>query len=145
MDRQTLLFDSQPDESTRRYTSKIEAPVYEPSHQKPHLLSMYDVSKVKALYAEIEKAQIPEDEKKFLRAAAWRHAVFHYERIADYYAYAGPEVQRLMEKSALVIVDFDSAIENGYVMLCDNIRRQFLEEHVEGGEEGDKEGGKSDG
>ena len=128
--KQQLLFDDGRDEAERKYTGKIEAPVYEPRHAKPHLMMLSDDSKTRLLIREIDESGLPEDEKAFLRAAAWRHAVFNYERIADYYAHATPEAQRLMERSALVIIDFDSAIEQGFVKLCDEIRTQYLEEYT---------------
>ena len=37
-------------------------------------------------------------------------------------------MQRLMEQSALVIVDFDKAIEYGFVSLNDQLSSQYLEE-----------------
>ena len=53
-----------------------------------------------------------------LRLAAARHLCFNYKRIADYYASsASAEMQRLMEKSALVIIDYQDAIKNGYAVL----------------------------
>jgi hypothetical protein len=127
--KQELLFADCAVESGKKYSNKIEAPVYEPKHEKPHLLTLCDSTTVKRLMREIDASGLPEEEKAFLRAAAWRHAVFHYERIADYYAHASPEMQRLMEKSALVIIDFDSAIERGFVKLCDDIREQYMEEY----------------
>lgn len=57
---------------------------------------------------------ITEEERQFLKDAAGRHNVFNYRNIAEYYAHATPEMQRLMEKSALVIIDVDNAIANGY-------------------------------
>ena len=36
-----------------------------------------------------------------------------------------------MERSALVIIDFESAIQYGYVKLCDEIRGQYLEDYGE--------------
>lgn len=129
MDTQTLLFDTQQNKSERKYSSKIEAPIYEPSHAKPHLMLLCDQTKVKKLLHEIDASGLSDDDKAFLRVAAWRHAVFHYKQIADYYAHATPEMQRLMEQSALVIIDFDSAIEHGFVKLCDDIRAQYYEEY----------------
>ena len=38
-------------------------------------------------------------------------------------------MQELMERSALVIIDFEKAIQLGYVKLCEEIRAQYLEEH----------------
>lgn len=49
--------------------------------------------------------------------AAHRHSVFNYRNIAEFYANANPEVQRLMERSALVIIDINDAIANGFVKL----------------------------
>lgn len=50
-----------------------------------------------------------------------RHIVFNYSLIADYYAHSNPEVQQLMEDSALVLIDFEDAIRNGYVKLSSEI------------------------
>ena len=80
---------------------------------------------------EIENSSLPYEEKNFLLDAARRHTIFNYEKIADYYAHSSPEMQRLMEKSALVIIDFEKAIEYGYVKLCDEIRTQYLTEYGE--------------
>ena len=57
------------------------------------------------------------DIKTFLKLAARRHYVFNYKKIAEYYAMASEEMQELMEKSALVIIDYNNAIANGYVKL----------------------------
>ena len=130
--KQKLLFasdDAEAVQPTARYTGKVEAPVYEPKNEQPHLAMLCDYTRVRRLLAEIEASSLGDDEKKFLSAAAWRHAVFHYERIADYYAHASMEMQALMEASALVIIDFDQAIERGFVNLCDDIRTQYLEEY----------------
>ncbi len=40
-------------------------------------------------------------------------------------------LENLMERSALVIIDFEKAVEYGYVKLCDEIRTQYLEEYGE--------------
>ena len=57
----------------------------------------------------------------FLKYAAARHLAFNYSKIADYYAHQGKEMQALMEKSALVIIDLNDAIANGYVTLQNRI------------------------
>lgn len=54
---------------------------------------------------------MPNDVKAFLIDAASRHMVFNYKRIADFYAGQPKEIQELMESLALVIIDFDRAIE----------------------------------
>jgi hypothetical protein len=129
MERQTILFGQTAEETSDKYTKKIEAPIYEPKHQKPHIITIYNECKTKQLIREIDESNLAEDEKAFLRSAAHRHTVFNYEMAADYYAHAAPEMQRLMEKSALVIIDFDAAIAHGFVRLCDEIKTQFLEEY----------------
>jgi len=120
-----------PSTADQKYSSKIEAPIYEPKNKQPHILELVDKSKTNRLIREIEASSVNEDEKVFLIEAAKRHSVFNYERIADYYAHASKEMQHLMERSALVIIDFDKAIQYGYVRLCDEIRKQYLEEYGE--------------
>jgi hypothetical protein len=115
-------------EEDARYTKKVSAPIYEPKNKKPHILNLCNDGKTRSLISEINQSDLSSDEKRFLTLAAQRHNVFHYERIADYYAQSSPQMQRLMEKSALVIIDFDKAIEEGFVKLCDEIRNQYLEE-----------------
>jgi len=120
--------DVKPD-GEQKYTSKIKTPVYEPKNRKPHVLELFDDSKTKRIIHEIELSTISADEKRFLIEAAKRHTVFNYERIADYYAHSNPGMQKLMERSALVIIDFEKAIQLGYVKLCEDISNQYLEEY----------------
>lgn len=129
--KQANLFGAElaPDTENLKYSAKIEAPVYDPKNKQPHIVELYDKSKTHRLMREIENSNVTYDEKMFLMDAARRHNVFNYEKIADYYAHATPEMQKLMERSALVIIDFESAIENGYINICDEIRKQYLEEY----------------
>jgi len=120
-----------PKTDDQKYSSKIEAPIYEPKNKKPHLLELVNKEKTHRLMNEIARSTLPEDEKMFLLDAARRHNVFNYELIADYYAHSSKEMQNLMEKSALVIIDFEKAIELGYIRLCDQIKNQYLEEYGE--------------
>lgn len=113
------------------YTKKVEAPTYDPSEEKPDLKQLINNDRTKKLLAEIDTAPIPEDEKEFLKLAAMRHIVFDYAKIADYYAHSGPEVQQLMENSALVIIDFNKAIENGYVKVTQEIMDIQAQEYNE--------------
>lgn len=129
--KQINIFGKVEDLSKKKYSSKIEAPVYEPKNVKPYIMELCDKSKTHRLMREIDGSGLPIDEKNFLMDAARRHSVFNYEKIADYYAHATPEMQDLMEKSALVIIDFEKAIQVGYVKLCEEIRTQYLEEHGE--------------
>ena len=118
-------------EENQKYSTKIEAPIYEPKNKKPSIYELVDRSKTHRLIREIENSNINIDEKKFLVDAARRHNIFNYEKIADYYAHSTPQMQNLMERSGLVIIDFEKAIELGYVKLCDEIRTQYLTEYGE--------------
>lgn len=111
------------------YTSKIEAPIYEPSNLKPLIGELVNDTKTRELIKEIEASTLEDSEKEFLKLAAQRHLVFNYSKIADYYSHSPKETQELFEKSALVIIDFDKAIENGFVELTKNITKQFLEDY----------------
>ncbi len=121
-----------PDKDEKKYTTKIQAPIYEPKNKQPHILELYNHTKTKRLINDIQASNLPEFEKDFLIKAASRHTVFNYEKIADYYAHATDEMKELMERSALVIIDFEKAIQYGYIRLCDDIRKQYLEEYGEG-------------
>jgi hypothetical protein len=59
--------------------------------------------------------------KEFLRMSATRHLSFDYKMIAEFYAHQPKEVQDLFEKSALVIIDFNKAIENGFVKMSQRL------------------------
>jgi len=127
--KQRQLFDTNDDNEPKKYTGKIESPIYEPKNKKPHVLELYDQQKAKRLINEIKESNVSDDEKKFLIRAAFRHIIFNYEKIADYYSHSSKEMQNLMEKSALVIIDFEKAIQLNYVKMCDSIKQQYLEEY----------------
>jgi hypothetical protein len=130
--KQINLFGNEfKDDSEKKYSSKIESPIYEPKNKKPHLLELCDKSKTHRLMKKIEASSLSYDEKMFLMDASRRHLVFNYEKIADYYAHSPKEMQNLMEESGLVVIDFHKAIEHGYVKLCDDIRKQYLEDYGE--------------
>lgn len=115
------LFDL-PEQQDLTYTTKVGIPQYLPSQEKPDILSLCDERKVLKLIDEINASNVTAEEKRFLIKAASRHYVFNYSRIADYYAHSNKEMQELMEKSALVLIDIDDAIANGYVELSSFIK-----------------------
>jgi hypothetical protein len=129
--KQINLFGNEfdPKKNDQKYTSKINTPVYEPKNKKPKIYELFDDSKTKRLINEIKKSNISDDEKLFLIESAKRHTVFNYQKIADYYAHSNKEIQQLMEKSALVIIDFENAIEYGYVKLSDDLKKNYLDEY----------------
>lgn len=103
------------------YTTKINIPAYEITGDEPSFDDMIDESKVNELMQEINKLNIDEDKKNFLRKTATRHYTYNYSNIAEYYAHQDKEVQEIMEKLALVIIDIKSAISNGYVELSNTL------------------------
>ena len=96
-----------------KYENKITLPTYEPKNIKPHIGALVDTQKTKRIISEINNSNVTEEEKAFLIEAAKRHSVFHYQNIADYYAHANPEMQQLMERQCLVIIDFEKAYQYG--------------------------------
>lgn len=110
------------------YSKKVSTPIYKPSGRPVSIYECYDHQKYLRMVRRIENSNVSKEEKDFLKFAAARHIVFQFERIADYYASASKEMQELMEKSALVIIDFDKAIEEVFVQLNDNMRRLYEQE-----------------
>ena len=124
------LEDEGPDE---KYTAKVNIPQYQPVGDMPNFADMLDSQKADSLIKHIEEADgISDEEREFLIQAARRHNVFNYRNIAEYYCHASPQMQFLMEESALVIIDVDDAIANGYARLSDDILAMIEDEDDEG-------------
>lgn len=117
------------DNSPNNYSREIVAPIYEPQDGVVSLSDCYDTSKVDLLVSAIDESELSEDIKSFLKVAAYRHTKFNYEKVADYYANAPKEVQKLMEDSALVIIDIDKAIEDGFVKMSKDFLEQYGKEY----------------
>ena len=115
------LFEIKAKQIDDKYTKKVQIPQYVPNRICPKIDELINTQKYGKLIAHINNSNLPEEEKKFLRLAASRHIVFNYAKIADYYAHTSYEMQKLMEESALVIIDIDDAIANGYVKLSKEI------------------------
>ena len=106
----------------------IKAPTYDPKNEKPQPDKLYNTDKVENLIDKIKELKLHNTEQAFLIYAAYRHTIFDYSKIADFYAHSTKEVQELMEDSALVIIDSDKAIENGYVRLTKDLTKILNEE-----------------
>lgn len=113
------------------YTSKITIPHYEIIGEQPGLDELFDDTRATELQAEIVEADIPLEVQQFLSVAAMRHVVFNYRKIAEYYPHASQKVQRLMEESALIIVDLDDAIRLGFVKFSESIEDLIAEQENE--------------
>ncbi len=122
--------DELPDISA--YNKEIKTPIYEPLGLDISLKDCVNLDKVNELVKKIDKSTLNQEEKAFLKCAAYRHAVFNYKYVAEYYAAkADKQMQELMEDSALVIIDFNKAIEQGYVKLSKRISQIMEENGVE--------------
>ena len=117
-------------ESDNVYTKEINIPHYEITGECPLLTDLVKEEKTNSLIESINNSNIPQGIKDFLIKASYRHLAFNYQNIAEYYAHADKEVQELMEESALVIIDYDNAIRNGYVQIKEAIN-EMIEEGLE--------------
>ncbi len=107
-----------------KYVRNIEAPIYVPQMaEQPDIISLYNTNKFSELVKEIDKSNLSDNDKFFLKIASTRHIKFNYKLIAEYYAHADKEMQKFMEKNGLVIIDFDKAIEYGYVKLSKSLMK----------------------
>jgi len=108
-------------ETVERYTQKIVAPVYTPKGMCPSIAELIDRSKTEELQKHIDKKEMHAEIALFLKHAAERHTIFNFGRIAEYYCHANVQTQELMEDSGLVIIDYDKAVECGFVHLTDRL------------------------
>lgn len=113
-------------ENKSKYTRKIDGIKYESSYS-PSLSELVNKDKYNEFIEAINSSSVTDEEKEFLRCAASRFYKFDYANIADYYCHSSDDMQRLMEKLALVIIDFDKAIEEGIVKLVKNLERYRIE------------------
>jgi hypothetical protein len=111
------------------YSQKVDVPIYEPSDTKPEVQDLYNDTKAQKLITQIRVANITEEEKDFLILAAGRHVRFNFEQIADYYSHSNFATQEAMEDNALVIVDYNKSIQNGWVRLSDRMDEQYDDEN----------------
>ena len=121
--------DIKEEEEEDMLSKNIKAPTYDPKNEKPSIDNLFDTQKADELINKIKEAELSEEELMFLSHCALRHTVYNYSKIADYYAHSRKEVQELMEESALVVIDLDDAISNGFVKLTKNIQELYKEEY----------------
>lgn len=118
--------ESKEDES--RYSRKIESPVYQITGAEPAITECVSIENVQRLLDEIDKSTVSDAQKEMLRICAYRHARINFENMAEYYAHQDKEMQELMENNALVIIDFDKAIERGFVDMTKKLLK-LIPEH----------------
>jgi hypothetical protein len=103
------------------YTDKIEIPKYEIKGDKPELFELVNKEKTNELIKKINSSKLKIEEKEFILLAASRFYVFDYAKIAEYYSHSEKDVQEMFEMLALVIIDFDKAISNGFIDFVDEV------------------------
>lgn len=124
-----LVEEAQETADKGKYSRKVEAPIYSVKGKCPSVEELYDRKKAFELLEQIREAEgLPQDVIYFLEYAAMRHVRINFEKVAEFYAHAEPKVQELMEASALVIIDFDKAIENGFAVLVKDLLAAMDEE-----------------
>lgn len=116
------------EEIISKYTRKISVPTYEIKGENPSIQEMINTEKADKLIGEINRLELPSEIKGFLKNTATRLYEYRYDKIAEFYAHQPKEIQEIMEKLALVIIDFNKAVENGYVELNNFIEECFLSE-----------------
>lgn len=123
--------DQNKQKDNSEYTQKVDIPTYEPKNEKPLFVDLYNSDYFKKLIEDIESSDVTKEEKEFLKLAATRHIVFNYSKIADTYAHSNSNMQTLMEDSALVIIDYNKAIELGFVKLGAEISKLYGKDYPE--------------
>ena len=103
------------------YTTKIESPIYTPKGEKPKTTELFSLGKYNELIDKINLSNLCDEKKLFLQLAATRHIEFDYSKVAEFYSHEDEEMQDMMEDSALVIIDYNKAIELGFVKIHNDI------------------------
>ena len=109
------------EENKEKYTTTVKLPQYVPSDNLLTVSELIDTGKCDDLIRDIEESGLTHEEKEFLKICAYRHAVINFRSCADYYASASAEMQKLMEQNALVFIDVDDAIANGFAKLSSTL------------------------
>ena len=115
--------DEANDMQQQTYSNKMNIPQYEIVGEEPLFTELFNSSKADNLKQQVLDAKLPDDLKEFLLMAANRHVVFDYQKIAEFYPHQPAEIQQLMEESALVIIDAEDAIRNGYANFLTTIEQ----------------------
>lgn len=109
-------------ETDNKYTRKVDTPIYKIKGEKPELSDCIDRSKTDELIQLVKGSALSDEEKRLLEAAAYRFVDFRFDKIAEFYAHSSKDVQELFETLAMVIVDYDKAIELGFVKHIEQIQ-----------------------
>lgn len=115
----------------KTYTGKKKIIQYDDlGGEKPDIKTLFSMYNYLRFAEKVRNSNVTNEEKEFLMWSATRHIVFDFGKIAKYYAHATPEMQRLMEQQALVIIDYDDAVENGYTQLAEKFDKMSEEDYI---------------
>ena len=130
-DKKELTEEELIKEEKSKYTTKVYTPIYEPKGDSFPIKDLYDTTKRDELINEInEDKDLPDDLREFLLSAAERHTSFNFSRIAENYCHLPIKFKHHFENSALVIIDYDNAVRNGFVAF-DKIAQESREDYLE--------------
>lgn len=121
------------------YTKKLGIPQFEPTGKGADIKELVDARKSFQLSEEAREAfetgKITEEEYDLLKLSASRWLKFDFDKIAEYYCTnANKDMQELMEKHVLVLLDVNDALKAGVVNcreFVEELRQQWLAEHPE--------------
>jgi hypothetical protein len=132
------LINNNVEDAENPYTIKREFEKYEPSNGEggaevveEDFTKLCNSDKVLEFQNKIEALDTSEEIKNFLKATATRFYDFNFKNIAEFYARTTPEIQSIMEELALVIIDYDKALELGFVKLNKRVEELFNSEYGE--------------
>lgn len=113
-------------ELSDEYSKNIGEVIYEPKNTNHKITDLY--TKESKFDKDIDTIE-NEELKQLFRARVSFFYNFDFTKIADYYAYqATPEEKKLFEKLALVLLDKDQLIENGFSDLLNKVDNEMNNE-----------------
>jgi len=115
------------EEKENKYSAVVEAPIYEPDENCTTTLpDCFDDSTYKKIIQQIDDLEdFSDDQIYFLKLAASRFIKFNYSKIADVYSKSDDKFKDMFERLALVIIDFDMAIEKSFLELTESIQQAY--------------------
>lgn len=117
-------FESDANGLRDEYSPNVGEVLYEPKETKHKPEELFKNEAAAALESEIALIQ-DKGIQKLLRARLAFFTAFNFSKIADYYAYqAKPEEKALFEKLALVLLDRDALIANGFAAIVEEVKEE---------------------
>lgn len=112
------------------YTNKIFVPFYEPKNFPVSVKDLFDAKEYFSLLEQVKTLDCDKELKDFFILACSRFIRFNFKNIAEYYSnLSDKKIKKVFQDLFLVVVDFDSAIERGFVDLMDSILKQIKSEY----------------